>query len=149
MNKKGYAAIIGIIVSLIFGFVVYGLIFDAIEPEITGALIKLEGNMICPPELSQGDFNICFSAEGEVIANGNFEKDIQIEVNGQICPIISGKYESVNVCKLEKLWEAEKMYVGGMGILGTTKTVKISTMISYMKSGKYIRLLKFVKYIPK
>lgn len=154
MYRKGHAKLvigglsISALIYLIFQFGVGWIIFDAVEPELTGALIRLEGNMICPPELSDGNFEVCFSHEGGVIVDGNLEKEIILEIEEEICNIPSGSYSKVNVCTLVDFWQGKKLYITGIGLLNK-KTIKISTIISYAKAGKYIQLLRFAKYIPK
>lgn len=139
---------IKVVGGALFSILVFTLIFNAIEPELTGALLKLEGNMICPPELAESDFNICFSPDGEVIIDGNLKKDLELELEGKICNIPAGEYNNINLCVLGDFWSGKKLYVTGMGLFNK-KTITISKIISYAKAGKYIKLLRFAKYIPK
>ncbi len=137
---------IKIIGGILFTILVWTLIFNAVEPEITGALIKLEGNMICPPELSEENFDICFSSNGEVIVNGNLKKEIILELEENVCKIPIGDYENVNICNFENLWSSQKLYITGMGLF--KKTLSTNKIISYAKTGEYIKLLRIVKKLP-
>lgn len=153
MNKKGLGRFviggisIGALIYFIFQFLVTGLVIDTVTTGLTEALINLEGNMICPPELSEEEFNICFSSNGEVIVNGSLKKNLELKLSEKICSIPSGEYENVNVCILENFWQSERLYISGLGFWGS-KTLKISRIISYAKAGDYLRILKFIRYIP-
>lgn len=139
---------IKIIGGILFGILVWTLIFNAVEPEITGALISLEENqMVCPEELAEEDFDICFGSKGEVIVNGNLNKEIILELEKEICSIPKGEYNYVNICVLKDFWSSNKMYVTGMGFLNS-KTIKMSKILSYAKAGQYIKLLKIVRRFP-
>jgi hypothetical protein len=136
-----------ILVGTLFSILVFTLIFNAIEPELTGALIKLEGKMICPPELTEGNFKICFSHDGEVVVDGDLEKEVTLKIEEELCSILPGKYNHVNICTFNDFWNQEKLYITGVSFLNN-KTLKISKIIGYAKMGKYIQLLRIAKRIP-
>ena len=156
MNNKGYAKLVlfGIPVGalIILGFQMWatGLVIDAISPELENMLRQLDDKMICPPELSTSDYSVCLGKNGEVVVNGILNKDlaIQLDENQNICSIKAGVYNSEQLCVLNDIWRAEKMYVAGMGFFNK-KTIQVSKLISYTKSGQYLRALKILKYLPK
>lgn len=156
MNKKGRARIIIFGMSLTaliyLGFQMWatGLVIDAISPELENALRQLDDKMICPPELSTSDYTICMGKNGEVIVNGLIKKDLmlQLDATADVCSIKSGNYNFEQLCVLANLWKAEKVYIAGAGIF-SKKTIKMSKIISYTQSGKYLRALKLLKYLPK
>jgi hypothetical protein len=158
MNKRGHAAKIAIfgipVAALIyFGFQMWatGLVIDAISPELENALRQLDDNVICPPELSNSDYTICIGKNGEIIVNGLIKRDLTLQLDSpqDICSIKSSTYNFEQLCTLENIWKAEKLFLAGVGLFKTTKTIQMSKIISYTKSGKYLRALKLLKYLPK
>lgn len=157
MNKKGYAKIaifgipIAVIAIFLFRMWATGLVIDAISPELENTLRQLDDKMICPPELSSSDYSMCIGKNGEIIVDGFVKRDLTLQLDNtqDICLIKSSNYNSEQLCVLGNIWKVEKISVIGVGLFKTTDTVKVSKIISYTKSGKYIRALKLIKYLPK
>lgn len=133
----------------IFEFWATGLVIDAMEPALTEILLKLDENqIICPEEFSTTNYNICFGINGGVVVNGNFNKDFEMNLDGnQACIIKKGNYANVNICEFNNLWSSKKIFLSSGAIFGN-KGIKISKLISYVKAGKYIKLVKFIKKFP-
>lgn len=157
MKKKGHAKIVifGISLSALiyFGFQFFatGLIIDAISPELENALKQLDDKMICPPELSDSNYKLCIGKNGEIIVDGFVKKDLTLQLDNpqDICSIKSDNYNFEQLCVLNNIWKSEEISLIGAGLFKSTKTIQMSKIISYTKSGKYIRALKLIKYLPK
>jgi len=150
MNKKGFVQItLSAIVLVLFQMWVVGLMFNAIEPEIEKMLLELNDNALCPPELNSSNYQICFGKQGEVFVEGIIKKAITIEPDEGIpCYINEGKYNGEKICTIDDFWKTDKLYIKGLGMFNK-KTIKIATLLSYTKSGRYIKALKLLSKIPK
>jgi len=145
-NKKGNIAI-GAIVMFLIGAVIWTIAFNEVEPLIEEVLLELDNSVVCPPEFSSEDYNICISAKGEIILNGILNEDLELKTEGNdFCTIQKGAYNNQQICILKDLHETKNLYLTGMSVSKITTGKKL---LSYTKSGKYIKMLKFVKYIPK
>jgi len=148
-NKKAVAHLaIGSFLTLIFYLIVWQIVFEEVEPLIEEALLELDDSMVCPPEFSSADYEICISPKGEIVVNGilNEDLDLKLDSSNEICIIKKGNYENEQTCMMKDLQEAKNLYLTGMSFSKVTNGKKL---LSYTKSGKYLRLLKFVKYLPK
>jgi hypothetical protein len=140
---------VAVIITFLFQMWATGLIIDTIGPELEDTLNQLDDKMICPPELSTRDYSICIGKKGEVIVNGNINSPLSINLGDSIsCSIPLGKYDNNQLCTLNGLWKSEKLYIIGIGLFNK-KTVQITKLLSYTKSGSYLKILKLIKYIPK
>lgn len=126
-NKKGVAHIaIGSILTIIVTFLLWQIVFNEVEPLIEDALIQLDNSMVCPPEFSTSDYEICISPKGEIIANGflNEDLDLKLDSSNEICMIKNGNYENEQICVLKDLHEAKNLYLTGMSISKITSGKK-------------------------
>lgn len=131
------------------------VISEQVEPELEKAFNQLNEKVICIPEASSKNHEICINNLGEVIINGNLEKSISISTNnGDFCYIRPGQYNYNNLCKLNNLNKATQIYVEDMQtqktIIETTKIVSyinnLQNLKKPIKTGFWI--FKKIKYIP-
>jgi len=152
MNKKGVAPLViggisvGAIIYFLFQIWATGMVIGALEPALTEAMINLEGNMICPDEFSKEEYEICFGAKGEVVVNGLIKKEISLKLDEgtEICSIKIGEYDNSQICTINDIWRGNKIYATGIGLFNK-KTLKISKLVSYAKTGQYLKILKIAR----
>lgn len=146
MNKKAYSyfALVPIFISMFF----IGFVYNALEPELEKALRQLDNEMVCPPEFSKEGYEICISPKSGIIVTGKLNEDLKISIDSSenTCLINKGTYDNNEICTLESLYEAKKLYITGATI---SSSVSGKKLLSYTKSGQYVRLLRIAKVIPK
>ena len=161
MNKNASAPLViggisvGAIILLLFRFWATNLVIDALEPEFEKVLNQLNEKVVCIPEASSQNHEICINNLGEVIINGNLEKPISISTDsGDFCNINSGQYNYDNICILNNLNKASQIYVDGMQAQKTIiEAAKIAGYINNLQNLKRpiktgVWLWKKVRYIP-
>ncbi|HUW43713.1 MAG TPA: hypothetical protein VMV95_01990 [Bacillota bacterium] len=147
MNKKANIAIVPIL-SALFLFWFWGMVFDEVEPVIEDALLQLDNSVVCPPEFASQEYEICIAPRGEVIVNGVLNQDLNLKIDSviDVCLIKQGTYNKEQVCILKDLGNAKNIYLTGLSVSKLTSGKKL---LSYTKKGKYIKFFRLVKYIPK
>lgn len=109
MNKKGYAQIIipASVVSLLVWFFIIG---PALEDVGNSIIEELGQNSVCPQEFATTQYKVCFNANGDVIADGQFNEVITVSIDGTTdsCHINTGNYDfQFTGCKLDKFKQLE------------------------------------------
>lgn len=131
------------------------VILEQIEPEFEKALNQLNEQIVCIPEASSQDHDICINNLGEVIVNGNLAKSISISTDaGDFCNINSGVYTYNNVCTLNNLNKANQVYINGLQAQKTI--IEITKITGYINNLQNLKkpiktgfwIWKRIKYIP-
>lgn len=92
-DKKGTAPLViggisvGAIIYVIFQLWATGLVIDAMseafEPELEKALNQLDQQIVCLPEISSENYEICINNLGKVLIDGDLEQSLQISTGSR------------------------------------------------------------------
>jgi len=161
MNKGGYARLviggisIGAIILLAFRLWATGLVIDKMEPELEKALNQLDEKIVCIPEASSPNHEVCIGGLREIIVNGNIEKSLIIKTDsGDFCNINAGHYEHITLCTLKNLEKAKQIYIEGSDF--NKKVIETTQIISYINNLQNLKkpiktgflIFRKIKYIP-
>lgn len=109
MNKRGRSGlvILGVPVAFLFWWFLIG---SAVESGLSEALDALSASSVCPNEFKTSEFQVCFTKDGDVVAEGKFSEKVTVEIEGfgNSCVINSGQYSfEYSGCRLDKFKQAE------------------------------------------
>lgn len=164
-SKKGVAPLViggisvGAIIYFIFQLWATGLVIDALgeslEPELERVLNQLNEKIICLPEASSENHEICINNLGNVLVNGDLPHSIEISTDsGDFCNIDQGKYDYNIVCTLSNINKAKQIYIEGLEdqkkVIAATQIAGYATNLQNLKKPIKSGFLFFKKtrYIP-
>ncbi len=167
MNKQAAAQLvmfgIPVTVLIIAGFRLWALneVVEAVQPDLEKALLELDDSVVCPPEFSTAEAQVCISGKGEVVVHGNITDsttfDLQAEDTTRRCIINVGEYEDEVKCQFSGLHELEDFNLLVRDSTGVSAVVNSANIQRYIFSNKYIKIpvkqwrwfWRVTKYVPK
>ncbi len=162
--KGGIPIIGGISITALIVFLfqmwVADQVIDATLPAVENALAQLDDLIVCPPEFTMENYEVCVSGEGDVIANGVIHEiltlNLDSEIRNEVCSMYAGQYYDKKICRFTSLGDLGTFTLILKGT-SVSKSLSSKSIESYIASNKFVKipvkqwkgLVKVIKYIPK